>query len=133
MAVHLFLITVLLSATGSTAYLLLKLLSAAGVDRLSQNWRYRGAMAVSLLFVLPFYKLWALFPDRPRILASGGIPNRIPSASAAAGGLPAQAGGGAVDWALVVHWAAALWLLISAGLIAGHVWRLLGGLTTGTF
>ena len=126
MAVNLSLTTVLLSATGSTAYLLLKLLSAAGGDRLSQNWRYRGAMTVSLLFLLPFYKLWALLPYQPRILAIGGS-RRIPSVSTAASELPGQAAsvGRAVDWALVVNWASALWLLISAGLIAGHVWRLL--------
>ena len=128
MAIHLFSITVLLSAAGSTAYLLLKLLSAGGGDRLSQSWRYRGAMAVSLLFVLPFYKLWALLPDRPRILAPGG-PGRIslPPVSAALGGLPAQAGtaGKALDWARVFDWAAALWLLTAACLILCNVWRLL--------
>ena len=129
MVVNLFLITVLLSAAGSTAYLLLKLLSAVGGDRLSQSWRYCGAMTVSLLFVLPFYKLWALLPDRPRILALGGGPGRVyfPPVSAPAGELPAQTGSVsiAVDWALVIDWAAALWFLTAACLILWNVWRLL--------
>ena len=127
MAVHLFLAVVLLSAAGSAAYLLLKLLAAAGGGRLSQSWRYCGAMTVSLLFVLPFYKLWALLPDRPRILTLGGGLVRIPSVSAAAGELPARTGptGIAVDWALVMDWAAALWILTAACLILWNTWRLL--------
>ena len=129
MVVNLFSTAVLLSVTGSTAYLLLKLLSAAGGDRLSQNWRYCGAITVSLLFVLPFYKLWALLPDRPRILAIGGGSGRIgfPPVSAVAGGLPAQAGitSRVVDWAQVIACAAALWLLVAACLIVRNVWQLL--------
>lgn len=127
MAVHLFLRMILLSAAGSTAYLLLKLLSMAGGSRLSQNWRYCGVLTVSLLFVLPFYKLWALFPGRLRVLMPAGSLGRtgFPSVSAAAGELPAQAAGIAVDWAPLIAWAAVLWLLTAACLILRNVWKLL--------
>ena len=127
MTVNLFWITVLLSVTGSAAYLLLKLLSAAGGGRLSQNWRYCGAVGVSLLFVLPFYRLWALLPDRPRILAFGGGPVRVslPSISTAVRELPGQTAGKTVDWTPVAAWAAALWLLTAACLLLWNAWRLL--------
>jgi hypothetical protein len=62
MAVNLFLTTALLSITGSAAYVLLKLLLVASGNRLSQNWRYHSIIAISLLFVLPLYKLWTLVP-----------------------------------------------------------------------
>lgn len=134
MAANLFLTTALLSITGSAAYILLKLLVAAGGDRLSQNWRYRGVLAVSLLFVLPLYKLWALVPIPhtvlpPMIAASGDVGQAYSSsAPPAAGELPLQAGlsnGGTVDWAQVIKWAAAIWLLVAAGLILWSIWRLL--------
>ena len=126
MGVNLFSITILLSVTGSAAYLLLKLLSATGGERLSQNWRYRGAVTVSLLFVLPFYKLWALLPSRPRILVGGGAGRiNLPPVSTVVGELPGRAVGSAVDWAAVADRAAALWLLTAACLIIWNVWRLL--------
>ena len=70
MAVNLFLTTALLSIVGSAAYVLLKLLVVASGGRLSQNWRYRSVVAVSLFFVLPLYKLWALVPIPRRTLPS---------------------------------------------------------------
>ena len=134
MAVNLFLTTALLSITGSTVYALLKLLVVASGGRLSQNWRYRSVVAVALFFVLPLYKLWALVPiprrTLPSIIAVGGDtgPAYLPSAPPAAAELPLQAGpsnGGTVDWTQVIEWAAALWLLVAAGLILWTVWRLL--------
>ena len=62
MVVNLFLTIALLSIAGSVAYILLKLLVAVSGSRLSQSWRYHSVVAVSLLFVLPLYKLWALIP-----------------------------------------------------------------------
>lgn len=62
MAVNLFFAIIRLSVVGSTGYILLKLLAAASGNRLSQSWRYHGIVAVSLLFVLPVYRLWALIP-----------------------------------------------------------------------
>ena len=133
MAVNLFLTTALLSITGSAAYVLLKLLLVASGNRLSQNWRYHSIIAISLLFVLPLYKLWALVPVPhpslpPIIVASGNVDLiYIPSASATIGELPAQTGliNGGVDWGLVVECAAALWLLVAISLILRNIWRLL--------
>lgn len=133
MAVNLFLTTVLLSITGSAVYILLKLLAAASRDRLSQSWRYHSITAVSLLFVLPLHRLWALIPVPhpvlPPTIAVGGNagPSYLPSSSTAAGELSAQpaAMGSNVDWAQVIEWAAVLWLLGAVGLILWNVWRLL--------
>ena len=133
MAVNLFLTTALLSITGSTAYILLKLLTAASRGRLSQNWRYRSITAVSLLFVLPLHRLWALIPVPHRVLPSitaiSGNSDLVytPSSSTAAGELPLQVGptNGGVDWGLVIEQAAVLWLLVAIALILWNVWRLL--------
>lgn len=133
MAVNLFLTTALLSITGSTAYILLKLLLVASGKRLSQNWRYCSIIAISLLFLLPLYKLWVLVPVPnpvlpPIIAASGNVdPIYIPPASAATGELPLQIRliDGGVDWELVVEWAAVLWLLVTVSLILWNIWRLL--------
>ena len=133
MAVNLFLTTALLSITGSTAYVLLKLLLVVSGKRLSQDWRYRSIIAIALLFVLPLYKLWVLIPVPnpvlPSIIASSGNvePIFIPSVSTAPGELPPQTMpmNGGVDWGLVVRWAAVLWLLVTTGLILWNVWRLL--------
>ena len=133
MAVNLFLTTALLSITGSTAYILLKLLTAASGGRLSQNWRYRSITAVSLLFVLPLHRLWALIPVPHRVLPSitaiSGNSDLVytPSSSTAAGELPLQVAptNGGVDWGLVIEQAAVLWLLVAVALILWNVWRLL--------
>lgn len=131
MAVNLFLITVLLSITGSKAYILLKLLVIASDQRLSQNWRYHGVVAISLLFVLPFYKLWAIIPAShqtlPSVIAVRGNSGPVYILSAVAGELSPQpvSMNSSVDWSQVIDWASALWLLIAAGLILWNIWRLL--------
>lgn len=133
MAVNLFLTTALLSIAGSTAYILLKLLTVASGDRLSQNWRYHSITAVSLLFVLPLHKLWALIPIPHRVLPSviaisgNSDPVYTPSSSIATSELPLQVGptNGGVDWKLVIEQAAVLWMLVAVGLILWNVWRLL--------
>ena len=61
MTVDLFFAVIRLSVVGSTGYILLKLLAAVSGNHLSQSWRYHGIVAVSLLFVLPVYKLWGFF------------------------------------------------------------------------
>lgn len=134
MAANLFLTTALLSITGSTAYILLKLLTVASGGRLSQNWRYRSITAVSLLFVLPLHRLWALIPvpnrALPAIIAAGSDmgPAYLPSALPGVAELPLQtepSNGGTVDWAHMLEWAAALWLLVAVALILWNAWRLL--------
>ena len=52
----------LLSLTAGTGYLLLKLLLALWGKGLNQRWRYRSALALALLFLLPLYQLWGLVP-----------------------------------------------------------------------
>lgn len=132
MAVNLFLTTALLSIAGSTAYILLKLLTVASGGRLSQNWRYHSITAVSLLFVLPLHKLWALIPVPHRVLSVIAIsgnsdPVYTPSSSTATSKLPLQVWptNGGVDWELIIEQAAVLWLLVAVGLILWNVWRLL--------
>ena len=134
MVVNLFLTTALLSIAGSVAYILLKLLVAVSGSRLSQSWRYHSVVAVSLLFVLPLYKLWALIPiphkALPPIIAAGSNPGvaYLPSAPPAIAELPLQVGtssGSMVEWAQVIKCAAVLWLLVTAGLILWSIWWLL--------
>lgn len=133
MAVNLFLTTAVLSITGSTAYILLKLLTVACGGRLSQNWRYHSITAVSLLFILPLHKLWTLIPVPHRILPSviaisGNLdPVYTSSSSTTTSELPLQVGptNNGVDWELIIEQAAVLWLLVAVGLIIWNVWRLL--------
>lgn len=133
MAVNLFLTTAVLSITGSTAYILLKLLTVACGGRLSQNWRYHSITAVSLLFILPLHKLWALVPVPHRVLPSviaisgNSDPVYTSSSSTATSELPLQVGptNNGVDWELIIEQAAVLWLLVAVGLILWNVWRLL--------
>ena len=133
MAVNLFLTTAVLSITGSTAYILLKLLTVASGDRLSQNWRYHSITAVSLLFILPLHKLWTLIPVPHRILPSviaisgNSDPVYTSSSSTTTSELPLQVGptNNGVDWELIIEQAAVLWLLVAVGLIIWNVWRLL--------
>ena len=134
MVVNLFLTIALLSIAGSVVYILLKLLIAVSGSRLSQSWRYHSVVAVSLLFVLPLYKLWALIPipykALPPIIAAGSNPGvaYLPSAPPAIAELPLQVGtssGSTVVWAQVIKWAAVLWLLVTASLILWSIWRLL--------
>lgn len=133
MAVNLFLTTALLSITGSTAYILLKLLMAASGGRLSQNWRYRSITAVSLLFVLPLHRLWVLIPvphrALPSIVSVGSDidPAYLPPSPSVSGELPIQptSMGSNANWEQVVEYAAALWLLVTIALILWNVWRLL--------
>ncbi len=134
MVVNLFLTTALLSITGSVAYILLKLLVVVSGSRLSQTWRYRSVVAVSLLFVLPLYKLWTLIPIPHKTLlpiitagSNSGVAY-LPSAPPAITELPLQVGtsnGSMVEWAQVIQWAAVLWLLVTASLILWSIWRLL--------
>lgn len=76
MTVDLFFAVIRLSVVGSTGYILLKLLAAVSGNRLSQSWRYHGIVAVSLLFVLPVYKLWEFIPVpysvSPPVISFGG-------------------------------------------------------------
>lgn len=133
MVANLFLTIALLSITGSAAYILLKLLTAASGGRLSQNWRYNSITAVSLLYVLPLYRIWALIPVAhpalPSIVVAGSHSDStyIPSISTDASELPLQIvpTNGGVDWDLVIKWAAVLWLLGAAGLIIWNGCRLL--------
>lgn len=129
MAVNLFLTTALLSITGSTTYVLMKLLLVAGRKRLSQNWQYRSITAISLLFVLPLHKLWALVPVHPSIIAANGNTESIyiPSTSVITAKQLTQIGhiNGGFDWGLTVEWIAAVWLLVAASLIFWNIWRLL--------
>ena len=134
MVVNLFLTIALLSIAGSVVYILLKLLVAVSGSRLSQSWRYHSVVAVSLLFVLPLYKLWALIPiphkALPPIIAAGNNPGvaYLPSAPPAIAELPLQVGtssGSTVEWAQVIKWAAVLWLLVTASLILWSIWWLL--------
>ena len=133
MAVNLFLTTAVLSITGSTAYILLKLLTVACGGRLSQNWRYHSITAVSLLFILPLHKLWTLIPVPHRILPSviaisgNSDPVYTSSSSTTTSELPLQVGptNNGVDWELIIEQAAVLWLLVAVGLIIWNVWRLL--------
>ena len=134
MVINLFLTIALLSIAGSVVYILLKLLIAVSGSRLSQSWRYHSVVAVSLLFVLPLYKLWALIPipykALPPIIAAGSNPGvaYLPSAPPAIAELPLQVGtssGSTVVWAQVIKWAAVLWLLVTASLILWSIWRLL--------
>lgn len=132
MAVKLFLAAVLLSVTGSVGYILLKLLAAVGGNRLSQSWRYHGIAAVSLLFVLPVYKLWEFIPvsrsiSTPVISINGGSePALLPGSPAGVGILSPQpfptAG---INWGTVIEWATALWLWVAVSLGLWNVWRLL--------
>lgn len=131
MAVNLFLATALLSITGSTAYILLKLLLLVSGDRLSQNWRYHGVVAVLMLFILPLYKLWALISIShralPPIIAVSSNAGSVYLPSAAADGLSPQPASmsSSVDWVQIIDWATALWLLTTVGLILWNIWRLL--------
>ena len=131
MAANLFLITVLLSILGSTTYILLKLLAAVSGEHLSQNWRYHGAVAISLLFVLPLHKLWAFIPvshqPLPSIIAVRDNSGSVYLSSTVADELSPQPVSmcSSVDWLQIIDWAAVLWILIAAGLIFWNTWRLL--------
>ena len=132
MAVNLFLAAVILSVTGSVGYILLRLLAAVSGNHLSQSWRYHGIVAVSLMFVLPVYKLWEFIPvpysvSPPIISAGGGSePAFLPGSPAGTDMLSPQplltAG---IDWGTVLEWAAVLWLWVSVSLVLWNVWRLL--------
>lgn len=132
MAVNLFFTTALLSVTGSAGYILLKLLAAVSGDHLSQSWRYHGIVAVSLLFVLPVYKLWSFIPvpysvSPPIISAVGGSePAFLPGSPAGTDMLsPPPLPTAGIDWGTVLEWAAVLWLWVSVSLVLWNVWRLL--------
>lgn len=95
----------LCSLTGSTAYLLLKLLLLPEGGRLSQSWRCRAGTAAALLFLLPLYQLWHLLPKAPA--APLGV-----SAAAAP-----TSGGAQFQWADLLHSGALLWCVIAGGLL----------------
>ena len=123
---------VILSVTGSVGYILLKLLAAVSGNHLSQSWRYHGIVAVSLLFVLPVYKLWEFIPvpysvSPPVISFGGGVePAFLPGSPAGADMLtPQPLPTAGIDWGTVLERAAVLWLWVAVSLVLWNVWRLL--------
>ena len=132
MAVNLFPAAVILSVTGSVGYILLKLLAAVSGNHLSQSWRYHGIVAVSLLFVLPVYKLWEFIPvpysvSPPVISFGGGVePAFLPGSPAGVDMLtPQPLPTSGIDWGTVLERAAVLWLWVAVSLALWNVWRLL--------
>ena len=132
MAVNLFPAAVILSVTGSVGYILLKLLATVSGNHLSQSWRYHGIVAVSLLFVLPVYKLWEFIPvpysvSPPVISFGGGVePAFLPGSPAGVDMLtPQPLPTAGIDWGTVLERAAVLWLWVAVSLVLWNVWRLL--------
>ena len=132
MAVNLFPAAVILSVTGSVGHILLKLLAAVSGNHLSQSWRYHGIVAVSLLFVLPVYKLWEFIPvpysvSPPVISFGGGVePAFLPGSPAGVDMLtPQPLPTAGIDWGTVLERAAVLWLWVAVSLVLWNVWRLL--------
>ena len=132
MTVDLFFAVIRLSVVGSTGYILLKLLAAVSGNRLSQSWRYHGIVAVSLLFVLPVYKLWEFIPvpysvSPPVISFGGGVePAFLPGSPAGVDMLtPQPLPTAGIDWGTVLERAAVLWLWVAVSLVLWNVWRLL--------
>lgn len=132
MAVNLFPAAVILSVTGSVGHILLKLLTAVSGNHLSQSWRYHGIVAVSLLFVLPVYKLWEFIPvpysvSPPVISFGGGVePAFLPGSPAGVDMLtPQPLPTAGIDWGTVLERAAVLWLWVAVSLVLWNVWRLL--------
>ena len=132
MAVNLFPAAVILSVTGSVGHILLKLLAAVSGNHLSQSWRYHGIVAVSLLFVLPVYKLWEFIPvpysvSPPVISLGGGVePAFLPGSPAGVDMLtPQPLPTAGIDWGTVLERAAVLWLWVAVSLVLWNVWRLL--------
>ena len=132
MAVNLFPAAVILSVTGSVGNILLKLLAAVSGNHLSQSWRYHGIVAVSLLFVLPVYKLWEFIPvpysvSPPVISFGGGVePAFLPGSPAGVDMLtPQPLPTAGIDWGTVLERAAVLWLWVAVSLVLWNVWRLL--------
>ena len=132
MAVNLFPAVVILSVTGSVGHILLKLLAAVSGNHLSQSWRYHGIVAVSLLFVLPVYKLWEFIPvpysvSPPVISFGGGVePAFLPGSPAGVDMLtPQPLPTAGIDWGTVLERAAVLWLWVAVSLVLWNVWRLL--------
>ena len=132
MAVNLFPAAVILSVTGSVGHILLKLLAAVSGNHLSQSWRYHGIVAVSLLFVLPVYKLWEFIPvpysvSSPVISFGGGVePAFLPGSPAGVDMLtPQPLPTAGIDWGTVLERAAVLWLWVAVSLVLWNVWRLL--------
>lgn len=132
MTVDLFFAVIRLSVVGSTGYILLKLLAAVSGNHLSQSWRYHGIVAVSLLFVLPVYKLWEFIPvpysvSPPVISFGGGVePAFLPGSPAGADMLtPQPLPTAGIDWGTVLERAAVLWLWVAVSLVLWNVWRLL--------
>ena len=101
----------LLSLTAGTGYLLLKLLLALWGKGLNQRWRYRSALALALLFLLPLYQLWGLVPT--------GHAGQVHVTIAAAPLLPA------FDWSGILQGITALWLLVACLLLLWDSWCLL--------
>ncbi len=132
MAVNLFPAAVILSVIGSVGHILLKLLAAVSGNHLSQSWRYHGIVAVSLLFVLPVYKLWEFIPvpysvSPPVISFGGGVePAFLPGSPAGVDMLtPQPLPTAGIDWGTVLERAAVLWLWVAVSLVLWNVWRLL--------
>ena len=101
---ELFLSVLSMSLAGGAAYMLLKLLSHLGGDRLTQRWRYTATALVAALFLLPIHRLWSALPGRPRVVVL--IPAGALSAPRPA--VPAAVYGRYIDLA------AAVWLAVAA-------------------
>lgn len=121
---NLFLITVLLSITGSIGYVLFKLSVVICDNYLSQNWRYHGIMAISMLFILPIYKLWAVVPmfysysSKPAfspifLTANANLSLQQVSINAHDNKKP------------ILSLIAVLWFLVAISLIFWNIWKLL--------
>lgn len=102
----------LLSLTAGAGYVLLKLLLALWGKKLSQRWRCHCALALTLLFLLPLYRLWALLPSPAAKPMAATVLSSVPS-------LPA------FDWTPVWTGTAIVWLAVAALLLLWDVLCLL--------
>lgn len=110
--------TLVLSAVGSVAYGLLKLLSVLGGDRLSQGWRYRALLAAGTLFVLPLHRLWRLTPRRALVTQAVGAASGMGRAALTHLAVAVRNG-------RMVKVAAGIWLAVALGLAVWNLVRLL--------
>lgn len=118
MIAQLFCAVVLLSLTGTALYLVMKLLVYCCGSRLSQSWRYHGAVVIALMFLLPAYKLCPapveipaeIAVASPAVSADSGEVHSEPTASAPsveASPLPS------LGWRTVAEVCTAVWLAVA--------------------